>query len=56
MTWKDPFEQNWPEPVDDLRQRFGIDLPSFTRREIAVFTGVLLAVMALVVGVLEWFL
>lgn len=56
MSWKDPFERQWPDPVDDLRQRFGIDLPSFMPHEIAMFTGVLLVTLALVVLVLEWLL
>lgn len=55
MSLDEPFQQNWSEPVDDIRQRFGRLEPSFSPRDVGVWTGVFLVCMTIVVGILEIF-
>lgn len=55
MSWKEPFDQRWPEPVDDLRSRFGRLAPSFSPKEMAILFGLFLVLMAAVVSLLELF-
>lgn len=55
MADRRPFRGPWPDPVDDLRQRFGRLPPSLSLREIAVWTGLCLLAMGAVVGLLELF-
>ena len=53
MSWSEPFEQTWSEPVDDVRQRLGPMVPSFSLREVALTMGSFLLTMVALVGVLE---
>lgn len=52
-SWRTPFEQGWPEPVEDLRARFGLLDPDYTPRELARFTALLVAIVVIVVVALE---
>lgn len=53
MSWEEPFRQGWPDPIDDLRGRFGLLTPSFSPREVAVVTALFVLIMLGVVVVLE---
>lgn len=53
MSWEEAFQQDWPDPVDDLRGRFGLITPDFSPREVAMATTLFLLVMLGVVFVLE---
>lgn len=54
MPGEEPFRERWPEPADDLRDRFGRLLPSFSSRELATLLGRFLVVMVAVVVALEF--
>lgn len=53
MSWKAPFEQEWPAPVDDLRDRLGVPVPSMSAAEFARLLLVFLVSMALATAIFQ---
>lgn len=53
MAREETFREGWPDPADDLRDRFGRLLPSFSTQEVAALLGRFLVVMVAVVAALE---
>lgn len=53
MSWEEPFQQNWAEPVEDVSHRFRQLVPTFTFLEVAMMMGAFFFIMLIVVVVLE---